>query len=248
MTQLEAGKPFIFTAEVALKPEVTLGKYKGVKVDKIDVKVSDEDIDAEINRERESNARTISVEDRAVKDGDMTVIDFEGFVDGVAFEGGKGENHPLEIGSHSFIDTFEDQLVGKNTGDEVEVNVTFPKEYHAEDLAGKPAVFKVKINEIKTKELPELNDEFASDVSEFETLEEYKESVKKNVNVTLKPSNPDELKEVLGKMTPDQLAALKEQISKMQAKDVDAEETAEEEEEAEEVEEAKEEYEDDPQE
>ena len=181
VTQLEAGKPFIFTAEVALKPEVTLGKYKGVKVDKIDVKVSDEDIDAEINRERESNARTISVEDRAVKDGDMTVIDFEGFVDGVAFEGGKGENHPLEIGSHSFIDTFEDQLVGKNAGDEVEVNVTFPEKYQAADLAGKPAMFKVKIHEVKCKELPELNDEFAQDVSEFDTVDEYKEDLKKKL-------------------------------------------------------------------
>ena len=181
VTQLEAGKPFIFTAEVALKPEVTLGKYKGVKVDKIDVKVSDEDIDAEINRERESNARTISVEDRAVKDGDMTVIDFEGFVDGVAFEGGKGENHSLEIGSHTFIDTFEDQLVGKNVGDEVDVNVTFPEQYQAADLAGKPATFKVKINEIKAKELPELDDEFAKDVSEFDTLAEYKESLKKDL-------------------------------------------------------------------
>ena len=181
VTQLEAGKPFIFTAEVALKPEVTLGKYKGVKVDKIDVKVSDEDIDAEINRERESNARTISVEDRAVKDGDMTVIDFEGFVDGVAFEGGKGENHSLEIGSHTFIDTFEDQLVGKNVGDEVDVNVTFPEQYQAADLAGKPATFKVKINEIKSKELPEIDDEFAKDVSEFDTLAEYKESLKKDL-------------------------------------------------------------------
>ena len=143
--------------------------------------VSDEDIDAEINRERESNARTINVEDRAVKDGDMTVIDFEGFVDGVAFEGGKGENHSLEIGSHTFIDTFEDQLVGKNVGDEVDVNVTFPEQYQAADLAGKPATFKVKINEIKAKELPELDDEFAKDVSEFDTLAEYKESLKKDL-------------------------------------------------------------------
>ena len=181
VTQLEAGKPFIFTAEVALKPEVTLGKYKGVKVDKIEVKVTDEEVDAEINRERESNARTINVEDRAVKDGDMTVIDFEGFVDGVAFEGGKGENHSLEIGSHTFIDTFEDQLVGKNVGDEVDVNVTFPEQYQAADLAGKPATFKVKINEIKAKELPELDDEFAKDVSEFDTLAEYKESLKKDL-------------------------------------------------------------------
>ena len=183
VTQLEAGKPFIFTAEVALKPEVTLGKYKGVKVDKIEVKVTDEEVDAELENQRNKNARTVTVTDRPVAEGDTAVIDFEGFVDGVAFEGGKGENHPLEIGSHSFIDTFEDQLVGKNTGDEVEVNVTFPKEYHAEDLAGKPAVFKVKINEIKTKELPELNDEFAQDVSEFNTLEEYKEDLKKHLEV-----------------------------------------------------------------
>ena len=181
VTQLEAGKPFIFTAEVALKPEVTLGKYKGVKVDKIDVKVSDEDIDAEINRERESNARTISVEDRAVKDGDMTVIDFEGFVDGVAFEGGKGENYPLTIGSGSFIPGFEEALVGAELNKETEVNVTFPTEYHAADLAGKPATFKVTVKEIKVKELPELNDEFASEVSEFDTLDEYKKDVEKKL-------------------------------------------------------------------
>ena len=154
VTQLEAGKPFIFTAEVALKPEVTLGKYKGVKVDKIDVKVSDEDIDAEINRERESNARTISVEDRAVKDGDMTVIDFEGFVDGVAFEGGKGENYPLTIGSGSFIPGFEEALVGAELNKETEVNVTFPEDYHATELAGKPAVFKCTVKEIKEKLMP----------------------------------------------------------------------------------------------
>lgn len=176
--QIEKGKPFIFTAEVAVKPEVTLGKYMGVQVTKIDTSVTDEEVDAEVNKERENNARTITVEDRPVADGDTAVIDFEGFVDGVAFEGGKGENHSLVIGSHSFIDTFEEQLIGKNTGDEVEVNVTFPEEYHAPDLAGKPAVFKVKINEIKGKELPELDDDFAQDVSEFDTLAEYKESVK----------------------------------------------------------------------
>ena len=177
MTQLEAGKPFIFTAEVALKPEVTLGKYKGVKVDKIDVKVSDEDIDAEINRERESNARTISVEDRAVKDGDMTVIDFEGFVDGVAFEGGKGENYPLTIGSGSFIPGFEEALVGAELNKETEVNVTFPEDYHATELAGKPAVFKCTVKEIKEKQLPDLDDEFASEVSDFDTMAEYREDV-----------------------------------------------------------------------
>ena len=181
VTQIEAGKPFIFTAEVAVRPEVELGKYIGVQVTKIDTSVSDEEVAEALEKERTNNARTVSVTDRAVAEGDTAVIDFEGFADGVAFEGGKGENHPLEIGSHSFIDTFEDQLVGKNAGDEVEVNVTFPAEYHAADLAGKPAVFKVKINEIKTKELPELNDEFAQDVSEFDTLEEYKADLKKNL-------------------------------------------------------------------
>lgn len=181
ITQLEKGKPFIFTAEVAVRPEVTLGKYIGVQVTKIDTSVTEEEVMAEIDKERESNARMITVEDRAIADGDTAVIDYEGFVDGVAFAGGKAENHSLVIGSHSFIDTFEDQLVGKNVGDEVEVNVTFPKEYHAAELAGKPAVFKVKINEIKTKELPELDDEFAQDVSEFDTLAEYKESIEKKL-------------------------------------------------------------------
>lgn len=179
--QLESGKPFIFSAEVALKPEVTLGQYKGVKVDKAEVAVSDEEVDAEVARERERNARTISVTDRAVKDGDQTVIDFEGFQNGVAFEGGKGENYPLTIGSGTFIPGFEEQLVGKNIGDEVEVNVTFPETYQAENLAGKPAVFKVQIKEIKEKQLPELDDEFAAEVSEFDTLDEYKAEVKKNL-------------------------------------------------------------------
>ncbi len=181
VTQIEAGKPFIFTAEVALKPEVTLGKYKGVKIDEVDVTVSDEEVDAEINKERESNARTITVEDRAVKDGDMTVIDFEGFVDGVAFEGGKGENYPLTIGSGAFIPGFEAALVGAEIGKETDVNVTFPEDYQASDLAGKAAVFKCTVKEIKEKELPELDDEFASEVSEFDTLAEYKEDVKKKL-------------------------------------------------------------------
>lgn len=181
VVQLEKGKPFIFTAEVAVKPEVTLGKYLGVTVSKVDTTVTDEEVDAALEKERNNNARTVSVTDRPVQSGDTAVIDFEGFVDGVAFEGGKGENHPLEIGSHSFIDTFEDQLIGKNAGDEVEVNVTFPEQYQAAELASKPALFKVKIHEVKAKELPELNDEFASDVSEFETLAEYKESLKKNL-------------------------------------------------------------------
>ena len=181
VVQIEKGKPFIYTAEVALRPEVTLGKYMGVTVTKIDTSVSDDEVAEALEQQRNNNARTISVTDRPVAVGDTAVIDFEGFVDGVAFEGGKGENHPLEIGSHTFIDNFEDQLVGKNAGDEVEVNVTFPEQYQAADLAGKPATFKVKINEIKAKELPELDDEFAQDVSEFDTLAEYKESLKKNL-------------------------------------------------------------------
>lgn len=181
VTQIESGKNFIFTAEVALKPEVTLGDYKGIEVEKADVTVTDEEVDAEINKERENSARVITVEDRAVADGDIANIDFEGFVDGEAFEGGKGESYELTIGSHTFIDTFEEQLVGKNIGDEVEVNVTFPEEYHAPDLAGKPAVFKVKINGIQAKELPELDDDFAQDVSEFDTMAEYKEDVKKKL-------------------------------------------------------------------
>lgn len=181
LVQLEKGKPFIFTAEIAVRPEVTLGKYMGVTVTKIDTTVTDEEVDEEVERQRKSNARTITIENRAIEDGDTAVIDFEGFVDGEAFEGGKGENYPLVIGSHSFIDTFEEQLIGKNTGDEVEVNVTFPEEYQANDLAGKPALFKVKIHEIKGQELPELDDEFAQDVSEFDTLAEYKEDLKKKL-------------------------------------------------------------------
>ena len=181
VTQIEAGKPFVFTAEVALKPEVKLGKYKGVKVEKIETEVTDEEVNAALDKERENNARTISVEDRAVKDGDMTVIDFEGFVDGVAFEGGKGENYPLTIGSGAFIPGFEEQLVGAELNKETEVNVTFPEDYHAEELKGKAAVFKCTVKEIKEKELPELDDEFASEVSEFETLAEYKEDMKKKL-------------------------------------------------------------------
>ncbi len=181
IVQIEQGKPFIFTAEVAVKPEVTLGKYMGVTVTKADTSVTDEEVDAALEEERNNNARIITVTDRPVAEGDTAVIDFEGFVDGVAFEGGKGENHPLEIGSHSFIDNFEEQLIGKNAGEDVEVNVTFPEQYQAAELAGKPAVFKVKINEIKTKELPELDDEFAQDVSDFDTLAEYKDSLKKEL-------------------------------------------------------------------
>ena len=181
VVQIEKGKPFIFTAEVAVKPEVTLGDYKGIEVEKIEVTVSDDEVNAELDRVREQNSRTITVEDRAIENNDIAIIDFEGFVDGKAFEGGKGTDYSLVIGSHSFIDTFEEQLVGKKTGEEVEVNVTFPEEYQAKELAGKPAMFKVTVKEIKVKELPELNDEFAQDVSEFETLEEYKADVKKNL-------------------------------------------------------------------
>ncbi|MCR5734532.1 MAG: trigger factor [Lachnospiraceae bacterium] len=181
ITQLEKGKPFIFTAKVALKPEVELGKYKGVKIDKIDTAVTDEEVEKEINAERDRNARTISVEDRPVKDGDMTIIDFEGFLDGVPFEGGKGENHPLTIGSHSFIPGFEEQLIGANIDEEKEINVTFPEDYQAEDLKGKDAVFKVTVREIKEKELPDLDDEFASEVSDYETVAEYKDSVRKQL-------------------------------------------------------------------
>ena len=206
VVQLEKGKPFIFTAEVAKRPEVKLGKYNGVTVTKIDTSVSDEEVAEALERERNNNARTVTVTDRAVAEGDTAVIDYEGFVDGVAFEGGKGENHPLEIGSHSFIDTFEDQLVGHNAGDEVEVNVTFPEKYQAADLAGKPAVFKVKINEIKAKELPELNGEFASEVSEFDTLAEYKEDLRKHLEVEkeneAKRTKEDEaIKKIIDKST-----------------------------------------------
>ena len=206
IVQIESGKPFIFTAEVAVRPEVTLGKYKGVQVTKIDTTVTDEEVEAALEKEQQKNSRTVTVTDRPVANGDTAVIDFEGFVDGVAFEGGKGENHPLEIGSHSFIDTFEDQLVGHNAGDEVEVNVTFPEKYQAADLAGKPAVFKVKINEIKTKELPELNDEFASEVSEFDTLAEYKEDLRKHLEVEkeneAKRTKEDEaIKKIIDKST-----------------------------------------------
>ncbi len=181
VTQAEPGKAFIFTAEVAVKPEVTLGEYKGVEVPKSDLEVTDEDVDAEIKKEQEKNSRTITVEDRGAENGDITTIDFEGFVDGVAFEGGKGTDYPLTLGSGSFIPGFEEQLVGAKTGDHVEVNVTFPEEYQAKELAGKAAVFQCDVKKIEAKELPELDDEFAQDVSEFDTLAEYKEDVKKKL-------------------------------------------------------------------
>ena len=179
--QLEAGKPFIFAAEVAVRPEVELGEYKGVEVTKADAEVTDADVEEELKKVQDQNSRTVSVEDRAVKDGDMTVIDFEGFIDGEAFEGGKGENYPLTIGSHSFIDTFEEQMIGMNIGEEKELNVTFPEDYHAENLKGKPATFKVTVKEIKEKQLPELDDDFASEVSEFDTMDEFRADVRKKL-------------------------------------------------------------------
>ncbi len=181
VVQAEPGKAFIFTAEVAVKPEVTLGDYKGLEVPKSEVEVTDEDVDAEIKKEQEKNSRTVTVEDRGAENGDITTIDFEGFVDGVAFEGGKGTDYPLTLGSGSFIPGFEDQLVGAKAGDHVEVNVTFPEEYQAAELAGKAAVFQCDVKKVEAKELPELDDDFAQDVSEFDTLAEYKEDVKKNL-------------------------------------------------------------------
>ena len=182
VTQIEPGKAFIFTAEVAVKPEVTLGEYKGLEVPKSETEVTDEEIEAELKKEQEKNSRTITVEDRGAENGDIATIDFEGFVDGTAFEGGKGTDYPLTLGSGSFIPGFEDQLVGAKAGDHVEVNVTFPEEYQSKDLAGKAAVFQCDVKKVETKELPELDDDFAQDVSEFDTLAEYKEDIKKNLS------------------------------------------------------------------
>ena len=194
VVQIEAGKPFIFTAEVALKPDVTLGKYKGVKVDKADVDVTDDEITAEIDREREKNARIVDV-DRAVQDGDIATIDFEGFVDDVAFEGGKGEDYPLTIGSHAFIPGFEEALIGAEVGKETDVNVTFPEDYQAAELAGKAAVFKCKVKKLQEKQLPELDDDFVSEVSdESDTVDEYKEEIKKKISER-KAANAKSLKE-----------------------------------------------------
>ena len=181
VTQIEKGKDFIYEATVAIKPEVTLGEYKGVEVEKVDATVTDEDVESALQAEQKKNGRLVTVEDRPVEDGDNTVIDFKGYVDGKAFEGGEGTDYPLTIGSNSFIDTFEEQLIGKKIGETCEVNVTFPTEYHAPELAGKPAKFDVTIKEIKKNELPELNDEFASEVSDFDTLAEYKEDLKKKL-------------------------------------------------------------------
>lgn len=181
VTQMEKGTDFIFTATVAIKPEVTLGDYKGIEVEKKEAEVSEEEITAEIDKAREANSRLITIEDRATEDGDTVIIDFDGYVDGKQFEGGYAEDYTLVLGSHSFIDNFEDQLVGKNFGEDVEVNVTFPEEYHVDELKGKPALFKVKIKEIQKKELPELDDDFAQDVSDFDTLDEYKADVEKKI-------------------------------------------------------------------
>ena len=181
VVQIEAGKPFIFTAEVALKPEVTLGEYKGVEVPKQVIEVTEEEIQAEVDKERENNSRIINVDDRAVAQGDIVVLDYEGFAEGVAFEGGKGENHELTIGSGSFIPGFEEALIGSKIDEDVDVNVIFPEEYQEEKLAGKPAVFKCKVHEIKVKELPEADDDFAKDISEFDTLDEYKDNIKKEL-------------------------------------------------------------------
>ena len=179
VTQMEKGKELVFSAVVQIKPEVKLGKYKGIEIPKIEYNVSDEDIEKEIETIADKNSRLVTVEDRAVEDKDVAVIDFEGFVDGVAFDGGKAENHELEIGSHSFIDGFEDQVIGMEVGEEKEINVKFPEKYFSEDLAGKDAMFKVKLHEIKKKELPKIDDEFAKDVSEYDTLEELKASIRK---------------------------------------------------------------------
>ena len=178
VVQIESGKPFVFTATVAVKPAVELGEYKGIQVEKAPIEVKDEEIEAQITKEREANSRTVTVDDRAVAQGDIVTLDFEGFVDGVAFEGGKGENYDLTIGSNTFIPGFEDQLVGAKIGKELDINVTFPEEYGAKELAGKAAVFKCKVNGIKVKELPAVDDEFAQEVSEFDTLDEYKADIK----------------------------------------------------------------------
>ena len=196
-TQIESGKAFIFTATVAKKPEVTLGDYKGLEVEKQEITVSDEEIDAEIKKEQEKNAKEINIEDRTIAEGDTATIDYEGFVDGVAFEGGKAENHPLVIGSHSFIPGFEEGLIGKTLGEECDVEVTFPEEYHAKELAGKPAVFKCKVNEITAKELPEIDDEFASEVSDFDTLAEYRESIEKSLREKKEAQAKTELENAL---------------------------------------------------
>ena len=195
IVQIEAGKDLIFTAVVSLKPEVKLGKYEDIEVKKVEYNVSDEDIEHELGHMAERNARLVTVTDRAVETGDTAVIDFEGFVNGVPFEGGKAENHELTIGSNTFIPGFEDQIIGMKQEEEKDINVTFPEEYFSKDLSGKPAVFKVKLHEIKKKEMPEINDEFAKDCSEFETLEELKKSIKERIEEQNKSKEKYELEE-----------------------------------------------------
>lgn len=219
VTQIESGKPFIFTATVAPKPEVTLGEYKGIEVEKKEVEVTDEEVDTEINRVRESNARMIDIDDRAAQDGDTVVIDFDGYVDGKQFEGGKAEDYSLVLGSHSFIDNFEEQLEGKNIGEDVTVNVTFPENYQAEELQGKPAEFKVKIKEIKVKELPELDDDFAQDVSNFDTIAEYKEDLKKKLAENKEEALKREREEtVIGKIIENSQMDIPEQMVEAQTR------------------------------
>ena len=219
VTQIESGKPFIFTATVALKPEVTLGEYKGIEVEKKEVEVTDEEVDTEINRVRESNARMIDIDDRAAQDGDTVVIDFDGYVDGKQFEGGKAEDYSLVLGSHSFIDNFEEQLEGQNIGEDVTVNVTFPENYQAEELQGKPAEFKVKIKEIKVKELPELDDDFAQDVSNFDTIAEYKEDLKKKLAENKEEALKREREEtVIGKIIENAQMDIPEQMVEAQTR------------------------------
>lgn len=197
VVQIEKGKPFIFTATVAVKPEVTLGEYKGIEIEKKEVEVTDEELNAEIDRVRESNSRMITIDDRAAQDGDTVIIDFDGYVDGEQFDGGYAEDYSLVLGSGTFIEGFEEQLIGKNIGDDVEVNVTFPEQYQAEELQGKPAVFKVKVKEIKMKEFPELDDDFAQDVSDCDTLEEYKEETKKKLLTSKEESAKREKEEAV---------------------------------------------------
>ncbi len=192
VVQIEKGKPFIFTAEVALKPEIQVGKYKGVKVEKINTEVKDAEIEDKLKEEQSRNARKVDVTDRAAKDGDIVNIDYSGSIDGELFDGGTAKGQELEIGSHSFIDNFEEQITGKNIGDEFDVNVTFPEDYHEKSLAGKPAVFNVKLNGIRENQMPELNDDFADEVSEFSTLKEYKEDIKKK----LKEGKEEEAKRI----------------------------------------------------
>ncbi len=205
VVQMEKGQDLIFTAIVSIKPEVKLGKYKGIEIEKIEYNVKDEDVEKELKQMQDKNSRLVTVEDREAIDGDTAIINFEGFVDGKAFEGGKAENHELVLGSHSFIEGFEEQVVGMKIGEEKEINVTFPKEYFSKDLAGKPAVFKVKLNELKKKELPELDDEFAKDVSEFDTIEELKNSIKEKLEKQNKDREKYEKEDAVVKVLMDEM-------------------------------------------